>query len=166
MSEDRTQNLPNDDLRQILAQLTLINSRLDRMDARFDRVDVRLDSMDARLERLEARDYDTKPIWENALKEIADTRAEMRQGFEQVNARVDKLEASVDKLQKEVRESRSEATAEMRKAVRQIDVLNHNLLGSKPSCARWMTACSSWSRSRRKRWLKIGGETTGKAARA
>jgi DNA repair ATPase RecN len=128
MSEDRTQNLPNDDLRQILAQLTLINSRLDRVDSR-------LDSMDARLERLEARDYDTKPIWENALKEIADTRAEMREGFEQVNVRVGKLEgsvgnleASVNKLQAEVRESRAEATAEMRKAVRQIDVLNHNLL--------------------------------------
>ncbi|MDT7603953.1 MAG: hypothetical protein QOF61_1950 [Acidobacteriota bacterium] len=117
MSEDRTQNLPNDELRQmqILAQLTSISTQLS---------DVR-----ARLERLEARDYDTKPIWENALKEIADTRAEMREGFEQVNARVDKLETSVDRLQTEVRESRSEATAEMRKVTRQIDVLNHNLLG-------------------------------------
>ncbi|MFL6229460.1 MAG: hypothetical protein ACJ741_11850 [Pyrinomonadaceae bacterium] len=114
MSEDRTQYLPNDDLRQILAQLTSINSRL---------------------ERLEARDYDTKPIWENALKEIADTRAEMREGFAQVNARVDRLETMVDGLQAEVRdtrtevrESRAEATAEMRKVTRQIDVLNRNLL--------------------------------------
>jgi prefoldin subunit 5 len=135
MSEDRTQNLPNDDLRQILAQLTLINSRLDRMDARLDGMGARFDRVDARLETIEARNYDTKPIWENALKEIAGTRAEMREGFEQVNARFDKLEASVgnleasvEKLQTEVRESRAEATAEMRKAVRQIDVLNHNLL--------------------------------------
>jgi chromosome segregation ATPase len=121
MSEDRTQNLPNDDLRQILAQLTSINGQLG---------DVR-----TRLERLEARGYDTKPIWENALKEIAETRTEMREGFEQINARVGKLETTVDKLettvgklQAEVRESRAEATAEMRKVTRQIDVLNHNLL--------------------------------------
>jgi uncharacterized coiled-coil DUF342 family protein len=114
MSEVRTQNLPNDEVRQILAQLTSINARLVHVDSR-------LGSMDARLERLEARAYDTKPIWENALKEIADTRVEMREGFEKVNARV-------DKLQGEVREARAEATAEMRKVARQSDVLNHNIL--------------------------------------
>jgi archaellum component FlaC len=118
MSEDRTQNLPNDDLRQILAQLTLINARLDRMDARFDRVDSRLDSMDARLERLEARDYDTKPIWENALKEIADTRAEMREGFEKVRA---EMREGFEKV-------RIEVDAGARKVARQIDALNHNIL--------------------------------------
>jgi uncharacterized protein YdcH (DUF465 family) len=107
MSEDRTQNLPNDEFRQILAQLTSINARLDRIDARFDRMDARLDGMDSRLERLESRDYDTKPIWENALKEIADTRAEMREGFEKVRAEMD---------------------AGLRKVVKQIDVMNHNIL--------------------------------------
>jgi predicted nucleic acid-binding Zn-ribbon protein len=101
MSEDRTQNLPNDDLRQILAQLTSINSRLD--------------GMDARLERLEARDHDTKPIWENALKEIADTRVEMREGFTKVHAEVDNLRAEMD--------------AGLRKVARQIDALNNNILG-------------------------------------
>jgi chromosome segregation ATPase len=115
MSEDRTQNLPHDDLRQILSQLTSTNSQLS--------------DVSARLERLEARDYDTKPIWERALKETTDARAEMREGFEQVNGRVDTLETTVGKLQAEVRESRAEATAEMRKVTRQIDVLNHNLLG-------------------------------------
>jgi predicted nucleic acid-binding Zn-ribbon protein len=94
MSEDRTQNLPNGELRQILTQLTSINSRLD--------------GMDARLERLEARDYDTKPIWENALKEIADTRVQMREGFENL---------------------RGEMDAGLRKVARQIDALNNNILG-------------------------------------
>ena len=56
MSEETTQNLPNNDLGRILA-------RLDSMDAR-------LESMDKRLEKLEARAYDTKPIWERALAEI------------------------------------------------------------------------------------------------
>jgi predicted nucleic acid-binding Zn-ribbon protein len=114
MSGDRTQNLPNDDFRQILAQLNSISARLDRVDSR-------LDKMDARLERLEARDYDTKPIWENAFKEIADLRVEVREGFGQVNARIDKLQA-------EAQEMRNETTTETRKMVRQIDVLNHNLL--------------------------------------
>jgi chromosome segregation ATPase len=115
MSEDRTQNLPNDELRQILAQLTSINARLDSMDTRFDRIDARLDGMDARLERLEAREYDTKPIWENALREITDARAEMREGFERVNGEMGRL--------------RGEVETGLRKMAKQIDILNHNLLG-------------------------------------
>lgn len=118
MSEDRTQNLPHDEFRQILAQLTSINTQLG--------------DMNGRIERLEARDYDTKPLWENALKEIAETRAELRAGFDNVRAEMregfEKVNARVDKLEAEVRAARGEATTEMRKVVRQIDVLNHNLL--------------------------------------
>ena len=115
MSEDRTQNLPNDEFRQILTQLTSINSRLGGVDSR-------LDGMDARLERLEARDYDTKPIWENALKEIADTRAEMREGFAQVNARLEQVNVGID-------EARAETVMGLRKMGKQIEVLNNNILG-------------------------------------
>lgn len=115
MSEDRTQNLPNDEFRQILTQLTSINGQLD---------DVR-----ARLGRLEARDYDTKPLWENALKEIADTRAEMREGFEQVNARFEQTNVRIDKMQAAVDEARGETTAGLRKMGKQIEVLNNNILG-------------------------------------
>lgn len=56
MSEETTQNLPNNDLGRILARL--------------DSIDARLDNMDGRLENLESRAYDTKPIWERALAEI------------------------------------------------------------------------------------------------
>ncbi|MBD0325439.1 MAG: hypothetical protein ICV68_03360 [Pyrinomonadaceae bacterium] len=35
-----------------------------------ERVLAKLESIDARLKLLERRDYDTKPIWERALKEI------------------------------------------------------------------------------------------------
>ncbi|MDT7540519.1 MAG: hypothetical protein QOE33_423 [Acidobacteriota bacterium] len=135
MSEDRTQNLPNDEFRQILAQLTSINSRLDRVDSR-------LDSMDARLERLEARDYDTKPIWENAFKEIADLRAEMREGFEKVNvkfdqvnakfdqidAKFDQVNARIENVQVGVNEGRAEMTVSLRKMSKQIEILNNNIL--------------------------------------
>src|SRR5207248_4353577 len=93
MSEETTQNLPNDDLRRILAHL---------------------DSIDARLQKLEARAYDTKPIWENALKEIADTRVEMREGFEKVHVEIEKV--------------RSEVETGMRRVERKIDILNQNIL--------------------------------------
>jgi predicted nucleic acid-binding Zn-ribbon protein len=114
MSEDRTQHLPNDDLRQILAQLISINSQLN---------DVR-----TRLERLEARDHDTKPIWENALKEIADTRAEMREGFEQVDAKLEQVYARIDKVQAAVDEARAETVTGLRKVAKQIDVMNRSIL--------------------------------------
>ena len=93
MSEETTQNLPNDDLRRILA---------------------RLDSIDTRLEKLEARAFDTKPIWENALKEIAGTRVEMRDGFEKVHVEIEKV--------------RSEMETGTRRVERKIDILNQNIL--------------------------------------
>ena len=42
-----------------------------------ERVFARFDRMDLRLEKLEARSYDTKPIWEQALKAIMDTGKEV-----------------------------------------------------------------------------------------
>src|SRR5215471_11582620 len=51
----------------------------ERVFARFDAVDNYLKSLDARVQTLEARNYDTKPIWERALKEILDTRAELKE---------------------------------------------------------------------------------------
>jgi len=41
------------------------------------RVFARFDAIDARLEKLETRSYDTKPIWERALKSIMETGLEV-----------------------------------------------------------------------------------------
>src|SRR5215831_5173788 len=41
------------------------------------RVFARFDAIDARLEKLEARSYDTKPIWERALKSIMESGLEV-----------------------------------------------------------------------------------------
>lgn len=60
-----------------------------------ERVFTRFDALDARLERLEARSYDTKPIWEQALKEIADVRRELVDMKRQVTKRLDRFEAVV-----------------------------------------------------------------------
>lgn len=86
MSEEPTNILPNNELSSILE---------------------RLESIDKRLERLEARAYDTKPIWENALKEVAALGVEMRAGFEK---------------------SRAEMEAGQRRVERKIDILNQNIL--------------------------------------
>jgi hypothetical protein len=45
-----------------------------------------------RLEKLEVRAYDTKPTWEQALKEIVDTRSLTRSDLRGVEDRVDKIE--------------------------------------------------------------------------
>jgi hypothetical protein len=42
--------------------------------------------MDSRLQKLEIRAYDTKPIWEQALKEIVDTRREMSKRLDRIEA--------------------------------------------------------------------------------
>lgn len=72
MSEESTQNLNGG------------RSFEDRVFARFDAVDTRFDAVDSairdlggRVQNLESRSYDTKPIWERALKEILDTRREL-----------------------------------------------------------------------------------------
>lgn len=74
MSEDRTQQLPDDGVRLILA-------RLDSMNARFDRMETRLDSMDARLtaleDKVERRLHDTRPIWEQVLSRLTDIDARL-----------------------------------------------------------------------------------------
>lgn len=53
----------------------------ERVFARFDALDARFNGMDERLQALEAKRYDTKPIWERALNEIAETRKEMHANF-------------------------------------------------------------------------------------
>lgn len=74
MSEDRTQQLPDDGVRLILA-------RLDSMNARFDRMEKRLDSMDTRLtaleEKVERRLHDTRPIWEQVLSRLTDIESRL-----------------------------------------------------------------------------------------
>jgi len=60
----------------------------------------------ARLEKLEAKQYDTRPIWERALAEIVETRAEIggvraeiaevKRQFEDFDVRLDRVESIVN----------------------------------------------------------------------
>ena len=125
MSEEITQQLPNDILKLILARLDSmdgrfdsIDKRLDSMEARLDSMEARLDSMDGRLdsmdgrltaveEKVDRRMLETRPIWERALAEIAGLRAEMQEGFEKVHG---------------------ELNHGLRRINRKVDILNHDIL--------------------------------------
>jgi hypothetical protein len=67
-----------------------------------ERVFARFDSLDARLGKLEAKQYDTKPIWERALAEIAQARQEARQRFEDFDVRLDRVESVVNASRSEM----------------------------------------------------------------
>jgi hypothetical protein len=62
--------------------------------------------VEARLERLEIRAYDTKPIWEQALKEIVDTRRELTKRLDRIQKVVHETRADLmdveDRLDKDV----------------------------------------------------------------
>lgn len=113
MSEDLTQNLPNDNLKLILARfdsidtrlnfidtrldsidtrLDSIDIRLDSMDKRFDSIEMRLDSMDTRLTTLEdkvdRRLLETRPIWESVLEQLKEMSAQLTE----VNLRLTRVE--------------------------------------------------------------------------
>lgn len=64
----------------------------ERVFARFDTLDANLRNLDSRVQVLESRAYDTKPIWERALKEILESRMEFGE-----------LKAEVNELKREVR---------------------------------------------------------------
>jgi len=70
----------------------------ERVFARFDALDLTLKDFDARLQKLEARAYDTKPIWEQALKEIIETRREL-------SKRLDRIEAIAHETRADLRDA-------------------------------------------------------------
>jgi archaellum component FlaC len=140
MSEDITQNLPNDNMGLILARLDSIDSRLDRIDSRLDRIDSRLDGIDLRLDGLDSRLttledkvdkrlHDTRPIWENALARIAETRIEMAEGFEKLRAG---MSEGFGQLRTEMNEGFGKLRTDMEDGLYRvkghIDVLNTNIL--------------------------------------
>lgn len=104
MSEENTQRISGGDggsfEERVFARFDAIDARFDGVDARFDGVDARFDTVDARfdtvdaslldldgrMQKLEVRAYETKPIWEQALKEIIDTRRELSKRLDRIEA--------------------------------------------------------------------------------
>jgi|ERR1700738_515767 chromosome segregation ATPase len=86
MNDEPTKDLPNR------------TSFEERVFARFDAVDARFDAVDARLTSLESRAYDTKPIWERALKAIMEMGLELGE----VKSKVAVIETDVAGLKTDV----------------------------------------------------------------
>jgi uncharacterized coiled-coil protein SlyX len=91
MSEDSTRNI-------ILTTLEALTEKLDNFEAKID----------ARLTALEAQSYDTHPIWEQALAEIAGTRAEMRERFDRIEERLDLIEHKLAAINDDILTLRAE----------------------------------------------------------
>lgn len=85
MSHELTQEFPPDNVQRILA--------------RFDLLDARLSNLE---EKINARAYDTRPIWERALQEIMETRAEMKIGFEKIDLHFESLAQKLEVLADDV----------------------------------------------------------------
>ncbi len=104
----------------------------ERVFARFDALDSRLNGMDERLQSLEAKRYDTKPIWERALSEIAETRTEMRAEIAETRT---EMRAEIAETRTEMRaefeKTRAESQSNFRRLERKIEVLNDELLEQK-----------------------------------
>lgn len=72
-----------------------------RVFARFDSIDARFDGVEARLEKLESHSYETKPIWERALKEILETQLEvgvLKSKIEGIETKVEAIEMKIEQL--------------------------------------------------------------------
>jgi len=102
------------------------------------RVFARFDSMDARLEKLESRSYDTKPIWERALKEIVETRLEvgdLKKQLSAVEKKVSAVETEITGLRKDYSGLRSELVETQRdfklKLTRRLDLVLTSLVDTR-----------------------------------
>jgi chromosome segregation ATPase len=73
-------------------------ARFDSIDDRFERVEGQLSSVEIRITKLEERQYDTKPIWEQALAAIADTNQVMLAGFDEFGRLIKSINNSLDSM--------------------------------------------------------------------
>jgi chromosome segregation ATPase len=78
--DSRVQNLDS--------RVESLDARVQSLDSRVQNLDARVQNLDARVQVLESRAYDTKPIWENALKEIVETRRELTRRLDRIEAMV------------------------------------------------------------------------------
>ena len=103
----------------------------ERVFARFDVVEGRLGTVEIRLGKLEERQYDTKPIWEQALAAIAEVSSRldsvntrlvsMDARFDSMDARFDRVDSRFDKLETDMDDG-------FRRVAFKMDVLNDALL--------------------------------------
>jgi len=91
-----------------------------------------------RLEKLESRSFDTKPIWERALKEIMETRLEvgdLKKQFSVVEKKVDAVETEILGLRRDYSGLRGELVETQRdfkmKLTRRLDLVLTSLVDTR-----------------------------------
>jgi predicted nuclease with TOPRIM domain len=93
MSEDLTKKLPQSDSEKLSLILTIVQN----LETRVDRLEVRLSNLETRFDNLEKkveeRLYDTRPIWEKVMADIA-----------QLNEGQQRLEGDVREIKESVRD--------------------------------------------------------------
>ena len=85
----------------------------ERVFARFDAIESFLRSLSDRVGVLESKSYDTKPIWERALKEILDTREKLDQAERE-------LKEELSQTKRELKEELSETKRELKELKREV----------------------------------------------
>lgn len=80
----------------------------ERVFARFDGIEEYLRSLDSRVQVLESSRYDTKPIWERALKEILETRIELKETRDELRGEVKEIRLELKETRDEVKATRVE----------------------------------------------------------
>jgi len=75
------------------SRLDAVNSAIRGLDSRLEVLEVRADDTNLWLQKLEIRAYDTKPIWEQALKEIIETKREILETRREMSKRLDRIDA-------------------------------------------------------------------------
>jgi len=126
MSENKTDETknPRSFEERVFARFDAVDSRFDAVDSRLDAVDSRLGALENRVEKLESKQYDTKPIWEQALASIAETN----QKLAETNERMDRgFELLRNEMKTEFTAVRHEIEHSLRGVDRKIDVLNQNI---------------------------------------
>ena len=101
MSEEKTKDLDES------------RSFEERVFARFDAIESFLGNLNARVEVLESKTYDTKPIWERALREILDTREKLDQTERE-------LKEALSQTKRELKEELSETKRELKELKREV----------------------------------------------
>jgi hypothetical protein len=79
---------------RVFARFDAVDSAICNLDSRLQVLDVQTTDTNSRLHNLELRAYDTKPIWEQAIKEIVETRRELSKRLDRIDAIA--LETRVD----------------------------------------------------------------------
>ena len=90
---------------RVFARFDAVDSRFDAVNSRFDKVDSAIHGLDSRVQKLEIRAYDTKPIWEQALKEIIETKREILETRREMSKRLDRIDAMALETRADLRDA-------------------------------------------------------------